>query len=282
MNQRIFVVLLFCASLLSFFPANAQDGTLFIIGGGSRPEAMVQEMIKLSELDKPGARAVVLPLSSSEPDTSAYYAIRQFTRQGIARDVFHTLIVSPERPPAATDLQAILEADLIYLPGGDQRRFMRNIAGTRIKETVQQAYHEGTLIAGTSAGAAVMSKHMLTGDERNRSEYTGAFRTIEADNMILQPGLGLLPQAIIDQHFVWRMRFNRLLSVIAEHPGMLGIGIDESTAIVVQGEQARVTGVGQVLVLRNAHGYRVADGLLGARNLQLDLLLPGDTFSLTP
>lgn len=282
MNRHIFTTLLFCASLFSLPPLFAQDGILFIIGGGSRPPAMVQEMIDLSGLDAPDARAVVLPLSSSQPDTSAYYAIRQFTRQGIPRDVFHTLIVNPEQPPTAADLQAILEADLIYLPGGDQRRFMRNIKGTEIKATIQQAYREGAVVAGTSAGAALMSKEMMTGDERNRAEYTGEFRTIEADNMILQPGLGLLPQAIVDQHFVWRMRFNRLLSVIAEHPGMLGIGIDESTAIVVQGKQARVTGVGQVLVLRNPHGYRVADGLLGARNLQLDLLLAGDTFSVNP
>lgn len=282
MNRRIITALLFCASLLSCVASYAQKGTLFIIGGGSRPPAMVQEMIQLSGLDKATARAVVLPLSSSEPDTSAYYAIRQFTRQGIPEEVFRTLIINPTQPPAPTDLQAILQADLIYLPGGDQRRFMRNIENTEIKATLQEAYRKGALIAGTSAGAALMSEDMMTGDERNRAEYTGEFRTIEADNMILEPGLGLLPQAIIDQHFVWRMRFNRLLSVIAEHPGKLGIGIDESTAIVVHGQQARVSGVGQVLVLRNPNGYRIQEGLLGARNLQLDLLLAGDTFSLTP
>jgi len=282
MNRPLYSFLFFCASLFFILPGYSQKGTLFIIGGGSRPPAMVQEMINLSRLNTTTAKAVILPLSSSQPDTSAYYAIRQFTREGIPESAFMTLIISAEYPPTQDDLQAILDADLIYLPGGDQRRFMRAIEGTAIKATIQQAYQEGALIAGTSAGAALMSEKMMTGDERNRAEYTGEFRTIEADNMIINPGLALLPQAIIDQHFVWRMRFNRLLSVIAERPGMLGIGIDESTAIIVEGQQARVTGVGQVLVLRNRNGYRIEDGLLGARNLQLDLLLAGDTFSLTP
>jgi cyanophycinase len=123
---------------------------------------------------------------------------------------------------------------------------------------------------------------MITGNERRHPEYTGNFRTIESDNMEIAEGLGLLDNAIIDQHFIWRMRMNRLITVILDHPGQTGIGIDESTAILVEnGNLATVFGGYQVIALRHRSGQTtVQDSLLGGRGLELNVLLPGDTLHL--
>ena len=119
----------------------------------------------------------------------------------------------------------------------------------------------------------------MTGDEFKHPEYTGNFRTIEAENLELVEGLGLLPHAIVDQHFIYRMRMNRLLTAVLEHPDQTGIGIDESTAIVVAGNRARVTGRGQVIVVNNpTDSVRTEGGLLGGRGLEVSVLLAGDGF----
>jgi cyanophycinase len=171
-------------------------------------------------------------------------------------------------------------ARLIYISGGDQSKFMRVVADTEIHDAIHEAFQNGSTIAGTSAGAAVMSKKMITGNEFKHPEYTGEFRTIEADNMELKEGLGLLPNAIIDQHFIWRMRMNRLITVAIENPEETCIGIDESTAILVKGNQAEVVGKYQVIVLKNNGGRTVQDGLLGAENMRLGVYLPGQTFAI--
>lgn len=109
------------------------------------------------------------------------------------------------------------------------------------------------------------------------------YRTIEPNNIEVTKGLGLLETAIIDQHFIWRSRMNRLISVAIENPNELAIGIDESSAILVEGNSATVFGVSQVLVL-NASKAKIiqTDSLLGAQNIRMDVYLPGQKFSLIP
>ena len=95
-------------------------------------------------------------------------------------------------------------------------------------------------------------------------------------------GLGLIQDAIIDQHFIKRSRYNRLISAVMDYPELMGIGIDESTAILVDGQgNAEVVGVNQVIVLRNTTKEKaVKEGKMGANGLQMDILLPGDTFKI--
>lgn len=253
-------------------------GKLFIIGGGKRPPAMVQELVRLAKLDK-GGYGMVLPFSSIEPDTVFYYAHRQFMAQG-AVAVVEFRIEEDGRIPASR-VDSLVRASLIYIPGGEQVRFMETIKGTPIAEAMHKAYQRGAVIAGTSAGAAVMSKKMITGNEYKYPEYTGDFRTIEAENMELAEGLGFLEKAIIDQHFIRRMRNNRLISVAIENPGYTCVGIDESTAIIVEGEKATVTGTSQVIVLKSDQKeYSVANGLLGAEDIRLGVYLPGQSFTI--
>jgi cyanophycinase len=253
-------------------------GKLFIIGGGKRPPEMVKEMVELSGTDSAGY-IVVLPMSSIEPDTSFYYAKKQFSEQG-AKQVYN-FNVDSGAVVSTGKLDSVKMAGMIYIPGGTQTKFMETVLNTPLHDAIKEAYSNGAVIAGTSAGAAVMSKKMITGNEFKHPEYTGDFRTIEAENMEIKEGLGLIEYAIIDQHFIWRMRMNRLITVAIENPGYSCIGIDESTAIVVEGDSARVSGLSQVVVVRNPNQeIKTFKGLLGAEGMQLDIFMPGDRFSL--
>ena len=122
---------------------------------------------------------------------------------------------------------------------------------------------------------------MITGNQKKHPETEAGFTTIEAENIEITEGLGLLGNVIIDQHFIKRQRLNRLVTASIENPEELCVGIDESTAIVVKGKTASVTGTGQVITIRNRDASeKVSDGLLRTENLQVSVYLPGDTFRL--
>lgn len=281
--QKVSAILIF----LAFFFSACQEsektdgslGKLFIIGGGKRPPEMIQRMILEAGFDQDGY-IVILPMASSEPDTSVFYASRQFIEQGVSRiaDFWFT----QETEASASQLDSLRNATLIYITGGDQNRFMEAIAGTAVEKAIKTCYMNGGMIAGTSAGAAVMSEKMITGNELRKSDYRETFRTIEANNIELGTGLGFLTTAIVDQHFIWRSRHNRLITAVIEHPALIGIGIDEATAILVKGNVAEVIGESQVLVYENPdRSFTInKDEKLGARYLRLRVFLPGETFRL--
>jgi cyanophycinase len=146
-----------------------------------------------------------------------------------------------------------------------------------------KAYNRGAMIAGTSAGAAVMSKEMITGNELvGDSAVSGSFKAIRYHMVELKEGLGLIRNAVIDQHFVARSRYNRLLSVLAEHPATPCIGIDEGTALIVQDARLTVTGIGQVirLMLPAGNHNRANDSLVKLQNIRMDIFVAGDQFYL--
>ncbi|GAB4247422.1 MAG: hypothetical protein Tsb0034_26650 [Ekhidna sp.] len=157
---------------------------------------------------------------------------------------------------------------------------MKIIEGTGVKQAIHDAYRRGAIVAGTSAGAAMMSEVMITGDEKNYPEYSATFKNIEPDNIVTAPGLRLLTDAVVDQHFIKRSRYNRLISAVIDYPSLMGIGIDESTAILVDGNgKAEVVGENQVIVLRNAQKEKKLTGSkMGTTGMLMDVLLPGDTF----
>lgn len=259
-----------CTPKAQPLPTNPK-GALFIIGGGSRPPEMLVELLQISGLDSAGY-AYILPMASEEPDTAFHYARKQFAELGVESSRIKRFTFS------ARDIEALPNARLIYLPGGDQVKFMNSLEGTEVAETLHRAWLQGATIAGTSAGAAVMSARMITGNERRSPEYTGEYRSIEADNIEIGQGLGFLEKAIIDQHFIYRMRLNRLVAVALEHPGVPCFGIDESTALVIQGDSARIVGNSQVVRLLYSGQTPVVKGqLLGGKDLKLDVLLPGET-----
>jgi cyanophycinase len=259
--------------------AGAQTkGKLFIIGGGDRTPGLMQCMVQAAGMQNKDYVAV-LPMSSAEPDTAFHYFAEDL------KQVYKGKIVQVHFTKADTanqeKLYQLRNAKLIFITGGDQERFMRVVAKTPIEQTIHAAYKAGAMIAGTSAGAAVMSEHMITGNELTDTVYRPTFRKVWHNNIELSTGLGLIRSAIIDQHFIVRSRYNRLFSALAKFPQLLGIGIDEATAILVQGNTATVCGESQVVVMRNLHGLNTADPKrVHWDSLQMSLYISGQSFSL--
>src|SRR6476659_4713664 len=118
---------------------------------------------------------------------------------------------------------------------------MNVVLNTPIQAAIQKAYHDGATVAGTSAGAAMMSYYMLTGNQLlGDTTYESTFPKLWNNNIEIKEGLGLLDSAIIDQHFIARSRYNRMLTAIAKYPTLPCIGIDEGTAIIVHGNNVKV------------------------------------------
>jgi cyanophycinase len=266
------------ALILASLPCLAQSshGKLFIIGGGSRPDAMVSRLIKESGIDKRGY-AVVLPMSSEQQDSSVYYAKLPFLTQGVDR--IYGVFFTTSQGATKEKSDSVRNASLIYITGGDQVRFMSIVGGTLVEQAIIDAYKSGSTVAGTSAGAALMSKTMLTGNQLKYVEYTSTFPVIESNNMETSRGLGLLDRVIVDQHFVVRSRYNRLITAVIEYENIIGVGIDESTAILVKGGEAEVIGESQVIVIKKARpGKKVVKDKLGAKGITMDVYLEGEKF----
>lgn len=254
------------------------SGKLFIIGGGNRTDEMMNELIDLAEIRSDGY-AYVLPMASATPDSAIIWTKEDFDAVGFKK-VSGFNFLNGITPPAA-QLDSLRNAKLIYISGGDQQRFMSVVLKTPVMEALHQAYRNGAVIAGTSAGAAVMSKNMITGNQKKHPDTETGFVTIESDNVEITEGLGFLTDVIIDQHFIKRQRLNRLVAASIENPDKLCVGIDESTAIIVDGDYATVTGISQVTVIKNPRGIKIVkDGKLGTEGLQLSVYLPGQKFRL--
>jgi cyanophycinase len=278
--KKIFVFLFISLASMTaaFAQAKTPKGKLFIIGGGSRPDAMVDRIIKESGLQQ-GGYGIILPMSSEDPDSAVYYANQQFIKKGI--QTVRGAIFRKGETYSAQKLDSVRNAKLIYISGGDQVRFMGVVQGTDIEKAIHEAYNKGCLVGGTSAGAAVMSKIMITGNELKHPDYASTFKSIEPANIETKQGLGFIENAIVDQHFVRRSRYNRLISAIIEYPDVKGIGIDEATAILVSGNTAEVVGDSQVIVFENPKKSKIEKGgKLSAKGIVMNIYLAGETFSL--
>jgi cyanophycinase len=132
-------------------------------------------------------------------------------------------------------------ADVIWISGGSQLDLMRALKDTPVPAALRARYQSGGVIGGSSAGAAVLSEQMISGNAELKRIRKGA--------TLFHEGLGLWPVAIVDQHFLQRQRFNRLLSAVLDRPDRLGVGIDEATAVWVSGGRFEVIGVNSVVVL---------------------------------
>jgi cyanophycinase len=216
-------------------------------------------------------------MSSEMPDSSIIWAQEDFASVGIKNVVGFNF--TKNGPVSQSRIDSIVKAKLIFISGGDQTRFMGIVGKGPVYKALHDAYKNGATIAGTSAGAAVMSKKMITGNNLKHPEYDGRYPNIEPQNIEITEGLGMIDKIIVDQHFIKRQRLNRLVSVSLENPAETCVGIDESTAIIVTGNTFTVAGENQVVVLRNPQKSKKIQGrLMGGKGLQLDVLLPGETF----
>ncbi len=255
-------------------------GHLFIVGGGDRDEPLMRRFVDLAK-GYGGGRFVVFTMASSVPEEVGPELIAEFQRLGVA-DVrtYHLKHEEAQRPESAGILDG---ASAVWFSGGDQSRHTAALLGTPLHQRLLRFYEDGGVVGGTSAGAAVMSEVMITGEEKRKPDEGHEFETIEAGNVITTPGLGFLKDCIIDQHFVTRKRHNRLISLVLEKPGLIGVGIDESTAIIVRPDLVfEVVGENQVVVYdaRRANIRSGEAGPLGGHGLAFHVLVPGDLFYL--
>jgi cyanophycinase len=254
-------------------------GNLFIIGGGDRSSRLIQTLISTAQLS-PADYIVVLPMSTEEPDT-AYYYIKTELEQACSNTIANLNFTKKDTSNTKW-LDSLRHARLIFITGGDQSRFMNVVLHTPIQRAILEAYRNGSTVAGTSAGAAMMSGHMITGNHfLGDTTYYATFRELRHDNIEIQDGLGLLTSAIVDQHFVVRSRYNRLLSALAQYPGLPCVGIDESTAIIVHGNNVKVTGEGQVILFSDPKNLRTTTkGYIKFDDIRMSIYTEGDSFKL--
>ncbi len=204
---------------------NKVQGTLLIIGGAEDKQGeceILSRFIELSGAEK--SSIIVLTTATQEPERVGREYFNIFKRLG-AGNVEVLDVDSRRRANHLYLVRLIDKATGIFLSGGDQLRITTILGGTAANEALRKAYLRGAIIAGTSAGASVMSNTMIVEGD---SEEAPKLNTIK-----MAPGLGLLEEAVIDQHFAQRGRIGRLLSVVAHNPYIMGIGIDEDTAVLV-------------------------------------------------
>ena len=199
-----------------------------IVGGGPLPDSVIERFVALA--GGPGkARILIYPMASEDPDAGLEIA-GDFRKLGAAADRRILSHEQADTDAAAGELSGVTG---IWFGGGDQARLTAALKGTRVEAAIAARYRDGAVVGGTSAGAAVMSTPMITGDEKHPGgkrpparDSGDAWMTIARDNVVTAPGFALLPGAIVDQHFVRRRRNNRLLSLVLENPNLVGVGID--------------------------------------------------------
>ncbi|MGE5235209.1 MAG: cyanophycinase [Acidobacteriota bacterium] len=252
-------------------------GNLVLIGGGEKPAEAMRKFVELA--GGPQALIVAIPTASEEPDTGEYY-VKLFKEQYGCANVVALDVKTKEDAMRADFAETAAKASGIFFGGGDQSRITRALLDTPVGAAIADAFARGAVVGGTSAGTACQSALMITGE--------GDFKVVRADAVELSRGLGFFRGVIVDQHFIARQRSNRLISVILEHPDLLGVGIDEGTAVWVRPDNTfRVMGSSCVMVLDPA-GAEVQrkpggkeKGLLGVHDLRVHILLPGETFDVS-
>jgi len=256
--------------------ANGRDGTLIIIGGHEDHDG---ERVILKEVAKHvrDGKLVLATVASHEPEGYLEKYQRSFGDLGIPH-VTELYIEERDQATSEDKLAGLRDVGAVFFSGGDQLRITSLIGDTPIDEHVHEIFANGGVIAGTSAGASAMSDTMLV-----RGSNASSFRI---GDLSMAPGLGLLPNVIIDQHFAERGRIGRLIGAVSQNPRVLGIGIDEDTAIVVRGHRFEVIGTGAVYLVDAGDithtniAEASPDEALSIYDLKLHVLSSGDGFNL--
>src|SRR3954454_14098553 len=257
----IVLVLTFRFSVL----ISAAAGALVVVGGGATDAAIVSATLALAG----GRNAIVAVLPQSSELADAGDSSVEMWKTAGGKEARKVLF-----DDRAAARRAIESATLIWMPGGDQNRFMQEIAGTGLDDLIRARHAAGVVVGGTSAGAAILSTVMLTGD--------ADLKSVNAGTTITAGGLGLWPGVIVDQHFLKRQRGNRLISAILDHPSLVGVGIDESTGVIVRGTRIEAIGKSAVLVIDARHAAVASkDTVAAGTGLVLHVLRSGMALDLS-
>lgn len=209
-----------------------RPGSLVVVGGGQLTEDIVDQFVELA--GGSDARLVVIPTASSDTgEEKAKATVELWRGRGIGSiTLLHTRDTDQANDESFT--APLRAATAVWISGGQQSRLAAAYVGTKVQSELHALLKRGGVVGGTSAGAAIQSGVM-----------------IESGNPVpkISRGLDLLPNTIIDQHFLRRSRANRLIEAVSQHPGRLGIGIDESTALIVRAGRAKVVGTSYVTLI---------------------------------
>src|SRR5688572_28012044 len=227
--------------------------------GGNEDKRATRTSILAAFIERAGgaqARIVIVPSASVAPRERAQRYTKIFTRLGVNE----IRAVHPELGVSSEDLASIRNATGIFVTGGDQVRLMEALRAAECVEPIRDAVRKGAVYAGTSAGASALSQRMIASSTRKKG----------TDVVVYDEGLGLIPDAIIDQHFGQRRRLTRLINAANAH-ALTGIGIDENTAIVwTRDGIVTVEGAGEVTIVDPDHRMDA-----NARSYRLQVLKPG-------
>ena len=237
-----------------------ENGSLVIVGGALRDQAIIERFLDLA--GGPDVPIVVIPTAAGGDEYDQYWrGLRQFKAAGATNlTVLHT----NDRDEADMEefVAPIKEARGVWFGGGRQWRLADSYLNTKVHEELWALLDRGGVIGGSSAGATIQGSYLARGDTETNTIMMGDH----------QEGLAFVKDVAIDQHLLMRNRQFDLIEIIEAHPNLLGIGIDENTAIVVQGDRFQVMGQGYVAIYD--HNARLDSGGL------FYLLAPGDRFDL--
>lgn len=255
-------------------------GNLIIIGGAEDKKGE-KEILKevCSKIDKENEKLVIATIATELPKEVGAEYTDIFKKLGV-KNIDILDIAQRDDACRESNVALIKNASLVFFTGGDQLRITSLVGGTPIYDALKQSVENGCVFVGTSAGASVVSDTMIiTGeDEESPKKWT----------LKMSPGLGLIKDVIIDQHFAQRGRIGRLLTGVAENPESLGIGIDEDTAIMVNPKaEFQVIGSGAVYVIDGSSisytnvSEQYPEEVLSMFDIKMHVLKCGDKFALS-
>lgn len=230
-------------------------GTLVIIGGAEDRQG---ECVVLREFVRcaggRNARIAVMTAATTLPKEVGEDYIHIFGRLGA--ELVQTIDTTRRQDSECEEgIQIIRQATGIFFTGGDQSRIVEFIKGSPLCDAIRERHEEGVVIGGTSAGAAMMPDQMIVGGASVSYPSVGA--------VSMGPGMGFLPGIVVDQHFAQRGRLGRLIAALVLQPAVLGLGIDEDTAIIVNDDEFQVVGRGGITVVDESDAtHNNLEGLL--------------------
>lgn len=261
-------------------PSATRKGTLVIIGG--HEDRTGEKSILRAVADRLGddGKIVVCTVASAEPEELWEQYESAFRALGVPH-VYRLDVGSREDASSTRAMRILEDATGVFFTGGDQLKITSQIGDTPMYSRVREIFEQGGVVAGTSAGASAMSETMLV-----TSNADASYRIKSA--LLMAPGLALADDMLIDQHFSERGRMARLIGAVTQNPRVLGVGIDEDTAMIVErSHDFQVLGAGAVYVVDASKstysniGDEDSDRTLSSFGLTVHMLSQGDRFDLT-
>lgn len=245
MTQRLSLALALAAAAAWAQPVvGPPRGALLAAGGGKLGPEIVRAFIDLA--GGPDAPVVVIPTAGEAKDYGPKYLAETFLREAGMKNL--TLLHTRDRGTADSEefVAPLRRARGVWFSGGRQWRLVDAYLGTRTQRALDALLARGGVIGGSSAGATIQGSYLVRGArEGNHIMMAKGY----------ERGFGFLRGVAVDQHLIARKREKDLMSVVAAHPELLGIGIDEGTAVVVEGDRFRVVGAGKVAVYGDGKDY---------------------------